>query len=349
MRSFFENKRVFVTGHTGFKGSWLTHVLSFFGSEVYGFSLQAEDRSHYFSAQTSSVVNETIGNILNQEALISALSDANPDIVIHLAAQPIVSKSYTDPIDTINVNVVGTANVLEASLKCKKVPLVAIVTSDKCYENNNKKTFFSENDKMGGTDPYSASKACAEHIVTAYFHSFFSNENQSMLSLRGGNVIGGGDWGENRLIPDIISDIYSGRAPEIRNPDSWRPWQHVLDVVSGYLSAIVWLSKSPNSVHESFNIGPKGDRVTEVLEVANLVCSAWSNDFKPQIQDSKKIFKEANYLSLDISKALDLLDWSPKFAVEDAILETVDWYKEEYHGGDMKTFTRQQIEQYFYS
>ncbi len=349
MRSFFEKKRVFVTGHTGFKGSWLSHVLNFFGSEVYGFSLHAEDRSHYFSAQTSSMVHETIGNILNQEALISALSDANPDIVIHLAAQPIVSRSYADPIDTINVNVVGTANILEASLKCDAVPLVAIITSDKCYENKNLKTLFSEEDRMGGSDPYSASKACAELIVKAYFRSFFSSANQSILSLRGGNVIGGGDWGENRLIPDIISDICSGRKPEIRNPNSSRPWQHVLDVVSGYLSAIMWLSKNPNVVHESFNIGPKGDRVTEVLEVANSVCSAWSNEVKPQIQESEKIFKEAHYLSLDISKALTVLDWSPKFAVEDAILETVDWYKEDYHGGDMKVFTKQQIEQYFYN
>lgn len=349
MKSFFANKRVFVTGHTGFKGSWLTHVLNFFGSEVYGFSLRPEERSHYLSAQTSSIVEETIGNILSQEALTSALADANPDIVIHLAAQPIVSRSYIDPIDTINVNVVGTANILQAALKCDSTPLVAIITSDKCYENKNQKTFFSEEDRIGGTDPYSASKACAELIVAAYFRSFFSGANQSILSLRGGNVIGGGDWGENRLIPDIISDICSGRAPEIRNPNSWRPWQHVLDVVSGYLSAIVWLSKNPDVVHESFNIGPKGDRVTEVLEVANSVCSAWSSDIEPQIQERKKIFKEAHYLSLDISKALNVLDWTPKFEIEDAIQETVSWYKKDYFGGDMKAFTNQQITQYFHN
>ena len=344
---FFCGKRVFLTGHTGFKGAWLCHVLHYFGADVTGFALVPEAKSFFNSCRTDKIIRHNLGDINDYKNLKNILCDSNPDIVIHMAAQPLVRLSYEIPLETFQTNIIGTANVLMAAHACENQPLVAIITSDKCYENMETDTPYKENDRMGGYDPYSASKGAAEIVTASLFKSFHKDSGQSVLSLRGGNVIGGGDWALDRIMTDMIEALVDERAPIIRSPKAIRPWQHILDVLSGYLSAIMYLSgRSPGSF-DQFNIGPLSQNEADVEKLANCICKYWGSGIKPDLSSVQADLHEAKLLKLDISKALEKLEWAPKYGFDETVKQTVGWYKAEREGEDMTAFSMKQIKNYF--
>ena len=347
MGSFFAGKRVAITGHTGFKGSWLSHVLNHFGARVYGFALPADPRSHFVAAETEQAVNHTIGDIRDEQALDEWLQMAAPEILIHMAAQPIVRESYDDPIYTMQTNVMGTANLLQRARSCTDLKTIAVITSDKCYENKERQAGYAEHEAMGGHDPYSASKGAAELVSASFARSFFINENKSLLTLRGGNVIGGGDWSKDRIMTDIVQALQANEAPLLRNPNAIRPWQHILDVLAGYLSAISHIGASANSRFDSFNIGPLADNEANVQTLAEAACLYWGTDIEPILKSQKDAPHEANILRLDITKASKLLDWSPKYDLAQTVEKTVEWYLAYNRGDVMTEFSNFQIRSYF--
>ena len=344
---FFLGKRIFLTGHTGFKGGWLCHVLHHLGADVTGFAFKPEARSFFNSCDTHKLIKHNIGDINDYKKLENILCDSKPDIVIHMAAQPLVRLSYEIPLATLKTNIIGTANVLMAAHACENQPLVAIITSDKCYENIETDMPYKETDRMGGHDPYSSSKGAAEIVTASLAKSFHKNNGQSVLSLRGGNVIGGGDWALDRIMTDIIGALIEKRAPIIRSPNALRPWQHILDVLNGYLSAIMYLSQRSPGSFDQFNIGPLVQNEADVLRLANCVCNYWGSGIKPVLSSVLADLHEAKLLQLDISKALAKLDWSPKLGFDETVKQTVDWYKAESEGEDMTAFTKRQINDYF--
>lgn len=345
--NFFSGKRIFLTGHTGFKGGWLCYVLHNFGADVTGVALEPEAKSFFQSCNTREIVNHNIADINDYKNLENILRREQPDIIIHMAAQPLVRLSYETPLETLQTNIMGTANVLMAAHASEKHPLVAIVTSDKCYENIENNTPYVETDRMGGHDPYSASKGAAEIVTASLAKSFYNKNAQSVLSLRGGNVIGGGDWATDRIMTDIIEALIANRAPVIRSPQALRPWQHILDVLSGYLSAIMYVSQQTPGSFEQFNIGPFAENEANVSKLAHYVCDYWGNGIKPDMSSAQTDLYEAKLLKLDISKAVEKLDWKPKFSFKETVRKTVDWYKAESEGEDMASFTMQQISEYF--
>lgn len=343
--SFWAGRRVFLTGHTGFKGGWLALWLRQLGAEVHGFSLEPPTEPNLFdTAQVAkSLASDTRSDIRDYLAVESALRKANPEIVFHLAAQPLVRASYREPLETLAVNVMGTAHLLEAARHIPDLRAVLVITTDKCYENREWVYPYRENDPLGGHDPYSASKACAEIVAASYRMSFFAQEGASAVATaRAGNVIGGGDWAEDRLVPDCIRAFGGGGNVDLRNPEAVRPWQHVLDPLSGYLLLAEALCEGTSNYAEAWNFGPDASGDATVGEIARRVAALWG-DGKVTPQASSGDLHEAGLLRLDITKARSRLHWQPRWPIERALVETVAWYKAWHAGKDMHAYTLGQI------
>lgn len=350
---FWRNKKVFLTGHTGFKGGWLSSLLSHFGASLYGVSLPPpkDSPSLFTAANISSLFERSSFVDIRQEAeLTLELQASNPEVVFHLAAQPLVRASYDDPLFTYQTNVIGTANLLEAVRKTQSVKVVVLITTDKVYENKESATGYIETDRLGGSDPYSSSKACAELLVAAYRSSFFSNNSNSrvkLITVRAGNVIGGGDWGVDRLIPDAIRAVQSGNELVIRNPSSVRPWQHVLDPLRGYLMVAERSYRgNENVLAAEWNFGPKDEAQRTVEEVLLALRGEGELPFFWR-QDSSEQPHETKMLKIDPSKAERELDWTSLLDFQNSLLWTREWYKSWLTvSGSAAKITTTQIEQF---
>ncbi|HGA0511929.1 MULTISPECIES: CDP-glucose 4,6-dehydratase [Bacillus] len=342
--SFWNKKKVFITGHTGFKGSWLTLFLTSLGAEVVGFSSHPPSIPNLF--EQGNVAKECItihGNITDYDSLFHALKQHNPDILFHLAAQPIVTNSYKNPIETFKTNVLGTVHVLEAAKHIDSIRGIINVTSDKCYENDGSgNQAFVESDRLGGFDPYSASKACAELVATSYQKSFFRTNTQKLASVRAGNVIGGGDWAEDRLFPDVIRAYLQDGTLTIRNKNAIRPWQHVLDPLHGYilLAEKLWTDAA---YAEAWNFGPLNEPNRTVHDVIQSIIKLWNKPLTILSPPTNTPY-ESPILTLDSTKAVNKLGWTPKLSTDHSITWTVDWYKKYAFGENIESFTRQQID-----
>ena len=344
--NIYKNKKVFLTGHTGFKGSWLALWLTRLGAEVCGYSLSPNTNPSMFQKLDigNKISKSIIGDILDSEKLEKAISDFQPEIIFHLAAQPLVRLSYSEPLLTYQTNVIGTLNVLEAARKCSSVKAFVNVTTDKCYENKEIQRGYREDDPMGGYDMYSSSKGCVEIMSSSYRRSFLK-DGYAMATARAGNVIGGGDWALDRLIPDCIRGINDGIDIEIRNPVAVRPWQHVLEPLSGYLLLGQKLLEDGQKYADGFNFGPNEESVLTVAEVAKKVTEFYGKG--KVIVGEKSPLHEAGLLMLNIEKAEKILGWAPTYNADDAIKNTVDWYKKFYSNQEnMLNFTIKQIEEY---
>lgn len=346
---FWKNRRVFLTGHTGFKGGWIALCLSELGAKVYGYSLAPKSRTSFFEVtKLRKIFSQShFANILDLKKLTKAMNAARPTIVIHMAAQSLVLDSYKKPIETFATNVIGTANVIEAARYTNTVKAIINVTSDKCYENNELIKPFKENNRLGGSDPYSSSKACAELITNAYRKSFFfKSSGISIASVRAGNVIGGGDWAANRLIPDFFKSLNLNKPILIRHPKSIRPWQHVLDPINGYLILSKKLIESGHKYSEAWNFGPNYSYNQSVLSVINILINKLGKKIELKFDKSSKYF-ESKVLNLDISKAKKRLNWSSKWNLDKTLEKTVDWYLAWKNKEDMKKFSIKQIHQFY--
>lgn len=324
---FFSGKKVFITGHTGFKGSWLSYLLSEHGAIVKGYSKAPNTDPNLFDLLgLENKMESSINDINDFVKLEKAILDFEPEFILHLAAQPLVRYSYQNPLETHQTNIVGTANVLEAARKLKNVCSVICVTTDKVYKNKEWEFPYREIDELGGYDPYSSSKAAAELIISSYRESFFQQGYVQIASVRAGNVIGGGDWSKDRLIPDIVRSIAKGERVEIRNPNAIRPWQHVLDPLFGYLKLAMLMHKEPRRYEQAWNFGPKSNEFKSVLDVVNVFYAAnnMEVDYQLSIQDK---MHEAGILKLDISKSSVFLDWTPILNSQQAIEITARWYR----------------------
>lgn len=349
-RNFWKNKRVLVTGHTGFKGSWLSFWLKEMGAKVIGYSLEPETNPSLFNVlELEDDIISIYGDIRDRNKLDKTIKEFKPEIIFHLAAQAIVSTSYLNPIETFEINIIGTANLFDLVRNTNFVKVVINVTSDKCYENKEQLWGYREVDPMGGYDPYSCSKGCSELITNSFRNSFFKKNNIMLASVRAGNVIGGGDWSDNRLLPDIIRGLNINKAIEIRNPYAIRPWQHVLEPISGYLALAQKLWDRDNEFAEGWNFGPEESNVMNVQELTNKVILSWNDktieNEKYYFDNSLKIY-EAQILKLDSSKAKYKLGWKPKLDINKTIDWTTGWYKKYYSEGNMKQFTLEQIKKY---
>ena len=348
--SFYDKKKVFITGHTGFKGSWLTAVLHKFGAEIKGYALEPEQRGGLYDyIQPLSLSTSVISDIRSKEKLTEEILSFQPDFIFHLAAQPLVRRSYQIPSETFDINVTGTANLLEAAGKLKNKCSFIVITTDKVYHNKELDVLYNEEDELGGHDPYSASKACAELVADSFRKSFFnfsdySSHQKSLSTVRAGNVIGGGDWSTDRLFPDIIFHLVSGRPVLVRNPDAVRPWQHVLEAITGYLLLGRQLYNAPDKFSQPFNFGPQPEDHLPVREVVEKAIQIWGSGTWKDVSEKKQPH-EAGMLKLDISKAARELEWKPKLNADEAIRWTVEWYKRK---ADQKAeFTFRQIDEYF--
>ena len=345
--SFWKDKKVFLTGHTGFKGSWLSLWLQNMGALVKGYSLNINTTPSLFTqANVAAEMESEIGDIRNLEQLTGSMVSFNPDILIHMAAQPLVRLSYQEPVDTYTTNVIGTVNVLEAARKCSALKAIVSVTTDKCYENKEWDWGYRENEPMGGHDPYSSSKGCAELVTSAYRRSFFSSEDTaSLASARAGNVIGGGDWAEDRLIPDILRAFEKSEPVVIRNPLSTRPWQHVLEPLSGYLILAQELYLYGDEFAEGWNFGPIDEDCKPVSWILDRMVTYWGNDASWNL-DKNNNPHEAGFLKLDCSKASNRLKWKPKWDLQLTLKSIVDWHQLYTNGGDIKKQCLKEINTY---
>ena len=344
--NIYKGKRVFLTGHTGFKGCWLALWLTRLGAEVCGYALEPNTTPSLFKELEiqNRITKSIIGDILDTEKLERAMSDFEPDIVFHLAAQPLVRLSYSEPVMTYKTNVIGTLNVLEAARKCLSVKAFVNVTTDKCYENKEINRGYREDEPMGGYDMYSSSKGCVEIMSSSYRRSFLK-DGYALATARAGNVIGGGDWALDRLIPDCIRGINEGIDIEIRNPVAVRPWQHVLEPLSGYLLLGQKLLDEGKQYADGFNFGPNEDSVLTVAEVAKKVTEFYGKG--NVVVGEKSPLHEAGLLMLNIEKAEKILGWTPAYNADKAIKETVEWYKHFYEKDtDMYEYTIEQIKNY---
>jgi CDP-glucose 4,6-dehydratase len=330
---YYSGRRVFVTGHTGFKGSWLTQWLLLLGAEVTGYSIGVPTQpSLYESLGLSGQIRDVRGDVRRSQDVQTAMDKAAPEVIIHMAAQPLVLPSYADPLTTFETNVMGTANVLEAARHCPSVRSVVIVTTDKCYANNEWQYGYREADALGGHDPYSASKAAAEMVVASYRSSFFDagetpGKRAGVASVRSGNVIGGGDWAVDRLVPDCMRALMEGNPIVVRNPGSVRPWQHVLEPLSGYLWLGVLLARDPARYGGAWNFGPDPEGAVSVEQLVGQVCQAWGGAARFETATSAQALSEAGILRLDCTKARSQLGWRPVYDVGEAVRQTVTWYR----------------------
>ena len=349
--TFWKNKRVFVTGHTGFKGSWLSLWLHKLGANVTGYSLPpTQSQTLYSTLKLGAKTTSVFGDVSDLEALSRAIDAASAEIVLHMAAQPLVQKSYQNPYETFNTNVMGTVNILEAIRHCSSVRAAVVVTTDKCYQNNEWVWPYRENDRLGGDDPYSSSKACAELITHSFYKSFFAPNSSSagavaIASGRAGNVIGGGDWAENRLLPDLIRSLENGHKMTLRNPSATRPWQFVLEPLRGYLMLAQQLYEQGHNFSGGWNFGPLEGDARPVKWVVSEMCNAMCVDDVSEIVPGK-FFPEKQMLRLDVSMANSELQWRPVLSVAEGIQLTADWYADHLSGKNLYDKTQEQIAHY---
>lgn len=347
LSEFYKGKKILITGHTGFKGSWLSYWLHLLGADVYGYALKPEEYSLYNKLNLRKFINSNIQDIRNKDEISDYISRIRPDMVFHLAAQALVRRSYAEPHLTFETNVMGSLNLLEALRTCDSVKSLVFTTSDKCYWNSEWVWGYREGDPLGGADPYSASKASAEHVFKSYYLSFFKNrEGFGCGSTRAGNVIGGGDYSENRIVPDIIKALNKDGCITLRHPQATRPWQHVLDPLNGYLTLGKHLFQNPH-IHngEAWNFGPTNQSIKTVLELTETLVEKWDNTDKNKIIVDRSLNHpyESTLLHLSIDKAQTLLGWMPTYQFYDAVSQTGDWYKKVLEGGDAHKITEQQI------
>jgi len=346
MTSFWHGKRVFLTGHTGFKGGWLSLWLQSLGARVYGYALTPPTTPNFFTVANISagMAGSTIADIRDADTLNKAMAQAKPDIVFHLAAQPLVRLSYAEPVETYAINVMGTVNLLEAVRKTTSVRAVVNVTTDKCYENREWVWPYREDEAMGGYDPYSSSKGCSELVTSAYRRSFLSGTGVALATARAGNVIGGGDWADDRLLPDFLKALDKNQPLIIRSPNAIRPWQHVLEPLSGYLLLAEHLFSDGEEFAGAWNFGPADQDARSVSWIVEKLVAAtpnasWEIDKNPQLH-------EANYLKLDSNKARALLGWQPRWSLENALSKIIDWHQHWLNDSDMYEYSLAQLFEY---
>jgi CDP-glucose 4,6-dehydratase len=351
---FWKSKRVFITGHTGFKGSWLVIWLHLLGAKVHGYSLQppTEPSLYKLCDLERLLETSTLGDVRDSVRLKAAVAQAKPEIVIHMAAQPLVQTSYSEPLATYAINVMGTVHLLEAVRSCPSVRAVLNVTTDKCYDDKDWVWGYREHEALGGYDPYSSSKACSELVTAAYRSSYFPAQSYdrhrvAVASARAGNVIGGGDWANNRLVPDIMRALLSNEKPLIRNPDAVRPWQHVLEPLRGYLLLCRLLYEHGAQYAEPWNFGPNEMDVRPVRWIVERLCGKWEDGGAASfVTDLARHPHEARYLKLDCSKAINRLNWTPRWSLDRALDEIVAWTKAYEQRANMYEITCRQIAAY---
>lgn len=346
--SFWLNKKIFLTGHTGFKGSWLCMWLQSLGAQVVGYALPPKENDYLFNElKIATQVDSRLGDIRNREQLTTCMVESEAEIIIHMAAQALVQESYVSPADTYETNVMGTLNLLEAVRSTPTARVVVIVSTDKCYENKEWQWGYRETDRLGGKDPYSSSKACTELLTQSYRNSFFTGQNNDksvrIATVRAGNVIGGGDNAQNRLLPDIINSLAKLETIKIRSPRAIRPWQFVLEPLNGYMKLIESMYSS-SVVDTAWNFGPNDYDIISVKEIVELAIKEWG-DGSYEI-DNQVWAHESLSLKLDCSMAKNLLNWRPRWTVNQAVNETVSWYKAYYTGQDMHEYSLAQIKKY---
>lgn len=345
-QSFWLGKRVFVTGHTGFKGSWLSLWLQSMGAKVYGFALHPPTEPALFTeANVDQGMQSSHGDIRDYNSVLAAMRMCQPEIIIHMAAQSLVRKSYLEPVETYATNVLGTVHVLEAARQVGTARAIVNVTTDKCYENKEWVWGYREDEPMGGYDPYSNSKGCSELVTSSYRQSFFQNNKIALASARAGNVIGGGDWSEDRLLPDILLSFGKAKPAVIRNPYAIRPWQHVLEPLSGYLMLAERLCADGQTFAEGWNFGPKDDDSRSVQWIVEYMANAWGGEAAWEL-DGGAHPHEANILKLDISKAKAKLGWRPRWDLETALVKIIDWHRCWLDRGDVRAKCLHQISDY---
>lgn len=353
LEGFYQDKTVVVTGHTGFKGSWLSLWLHLLGAKVIGYAQSpATPKDNFVLSGLEKKIIDIRGDIRDAKALENVFDMYKPDIVFHLAAQPIVRRSYEEPLETFQTNIMGTVNILEQIRKSETAKVGLMITSDKCYENMEQIWGYREQDKLGGFDPYSASKGCAEIVSHAYLRSFFNpdqykSHGKAVATLRAGNVIGGGDWSQNRIIPDCIRALEANVSIKLRNPASIRPWQHVLEPLYGYLLLASKMWQGGNTYSGAWNFGPEFDSVVTVKRVVDLIIDLWGTGSTVDASPAETLH-EAGLLNLDCTKAKTMLCWKPKLNLPEALAYTIDWYKQ-YDTTDVFSLCKNQIIQFLSS
>ncbi|HRR06719.1 MAG TPA: CDP-glucose 4,6-dehydratase [Victivallales bacterium] len=342
---FYKDRKVFITGHTGFKGSWLTICLALLGAKVKGYSLKPKTNiDHFVVAKIGKLCSSVIGDIRDFEKLKKEIKKFKPEIIFHLAAQSLVRQSYYKPLETYSTNIIGSINLLEIIRECDSVRCFINVTSDKCYRNTGTKIGYKEIDPLGGDDPYSSSKACSEIVTEAYRKSFFNNREIQISTVRAGNVIGGGDWAEDRLIPDIMRAFFEEKKIILRNPESIRPWQYVLEPLSGYL---LLASKMNKKFDGPWNFGPKDKKLINVRTIAKTIIELCGKGIIEELKNTDPLL-EKDVLTLDSSKSVRLLGWKPKLSISDAIRWTVNWYYEYFKSTkEIASYSIRQVNEYF--
>ncbi len=346
---FWRDKTVLVTGHTGFKGAWLSIWLKHMGAKVHGYSAEPPTDPNLFTIANVPclLASHTTGDIRDLDSLTRAMRDAAPEIVFHLAAQSLVRTSYSHPVETFQVNILGTVNVLEAVRSCNSVRAFVNITTDKCYENSESLRGYSESDRLGGRDPYSSSKACSELVTTAYRSSYLKERCVAVATARAGNVIGGGDWAADRLIPDFFRAVQSKSSLLVRNPNATRPWQHVLEALSGYLRLAECLVIGDPDASDAWNFGPRSEDVRSVRWLLDYLCrcipeARYAQQDGPQLHEATKLW-------LDSSKARANLNWNSRWRLATALDKTAEWYQRWMAGEEMREFCERQIEEYYLS
>ncbi|MHA8083447.1 CDP-glucose 4,6-dehydratase [Aquirufa sp. A-Brett2-15D] len=354
LENTYKGKKVFLTGHTGFKGAWMLKTLSLLGAEIKGYALEPQTQNDLFHLiEGKKLCQSVIADLRDKERLESEIVVFQPDFIFHLAAQPLVRLSYEIPTETFEVNVIGTANVLDGVKRFQKKCSVVLITTDKVYYNNEWIYPYRENDRLGGYDPYSASKACAELLIDSYRNSFFNIKDydkhlKGIAVARAGNVIGGGDWSKDRLIPDIVRSLMINNPIVIRNPNAVRPWQHVLEPIVGYLSLGMHLENEPLNFSQAYNFGPQSEDALSVEEMVQLAIDSWGSG-EYQVENESNQPHEAGLLKLDISKVKSELNWVPKMNAIETISLTLDWYREFYNKEkNICDFSSQQINHFLY-
>lgn len=346
MNKFWNGKKVLITGHTGFKGSWLAFWLGLLGAEVYGYALEAETQPNLFeSLQLSERTKTVFGDIRHLPHFLETLHKVQPEIIFHLAAQSLVRRSYRQPVETYSTNVIGTVNILEAARNINSVRSIVISTTDKVYENAELGRAFREDEKLGGFDPYSSSKACAELAVSAYRSSFYAEGRCLIGTARAGNVIGGGDWSEDRLLPDVFRSLIFNEQLEIRSPESIRPWQHVLEPLAGYMMLAERLYNRENRFASAWNFGSGESDAQPVIWILNKIKDIWNDPITWNLSSDTHPH-EAKILKLDSTKAQNELEWQPKLILAEAVKMTAEWYLGFKNGNNLINLTADQISFY---